>query len=136
VRGKRNKERLVYCDNGAEAALRDWLAIRGDDPGPLFWSGRKGGRLNRGSGMTPQAIRDIVLRRAEQAGVEDVTPHDLRRSFVSDLLDAGVDIKTVADMAGHASVTTTARYDRRPEMRKKKAAQTLHVPYIRRTPAN
>jgi site-specific recombinase XerD len=136
VKGKRNKERLVYLDNGAASTLRDWLALRGTEPGPLFWSGRKGGHVNPGQGMTPQAVRDIIAKRADAAGVENVTPHDLRRSFVSDLLDAGVDIKTVADMAGHASVTTTARYDRRPEARKKRAAKSLHVPYLRHTLAN
>ncbi len=133
VKGKRNKERTVYLDNGARAAMQDWLEVRGQEAGALFYSGRKGGHLNAGQGMTPQAIRDIITRRAKQAAVENVTPHDLRRSFVSDLLDAGVDIKTVADMAGHASVTTTARYDRRPEARKKRAAKSLHVPYTRQT---
>lgn len=136
VTGKRNKERLVYLDNGAALALRDWLAVRGDGDGPLFWRGRKGGHLERGQGMTPQAIRDVIHRRAKQAEVQNVTPHDLRRSFVSDLLDAGVDIATVAKMAGHANVQTTARYDRRPEDAKKRAAKCLHVPYTRRAPAS
>jgi len=79
--------------------------------------------------MTAQAIRDVVDKRAEQAGIPHVSPHDLRRSFVSDLLDCGVDIATVASMAGHASVQTTARYDRRGEAAKKRAARSLHVPY-------
>ena len=110
-------------------ALRAWLTVRGDAEGPLFYSGHKGGHLHEGQGMTPQAVRDVVVRRAKQAGVENVTPHDLRRSFVSDLLDAGADISTVAAMAGHASVQTTARYDRRGEAAKRKAAKALHVPY-------
>jgi integrase len=133
VRGKGNKERTAYLTNGAAAALRDWIRIRGDNAGPLFYRGRRGGHLVRGKGLTPQAIRDIILRRADQAKVRDVTPHDLRRSCVSDLLDAGVDIKTVADLVGHENVQTTARYDRRPEARKRKAADTLHVPYMGRT---
>jgi integrase len=129
--GKGGKERLVYLDNGAALALRAWLAIRGAQPGALFSRGRKGGRVLAGAGMTPQAIRDVVARRAQQAGVAHVSPHDLRRSFVSDMLDAGVDIATVAAMAGHASVNTTARYDRRGEQGKRRAAKSLHVPYLR-----
>ena len=113
--GKGNKERLVYLDNGAAMALRDWLALRGAQPGALFSRGLKGGRVRPGEPMTAQAIHDVIVRRAQQAGVAHVSPHDLRRSFVSDMLDAGVDIATVAAMAGHASVNTTARYDRRGE---------------------
>lgn len=132
ILGKRNKERLVYLNNGAAVASADWLSVRGDEPGALFWSGRKGGQLTVGQRMTGQAIRAMLNRRAEQAGIENVTPHDLRRSFVSDLLDAGVDISTLADMAGHANVQTTRRYDRRGEEAKKRAARSLHVPYVRR----
>ena len=130
--GKRHKERLVYLDNGGAAALRDWLAVRGRADGPLLYRGIKGGQLVSGAGMTPQAIRHVLHRRAQQAKVDHVTPHDLRRSFVSDLLEGGVDIATVAQMAGHANVQTTARYDRRPEAAKKRAARVIHVPYTRR----
>jgi site-specific recombinase XerD len=129
VLGKRNKERLVYLDNGGALALGAWLAQRGGDPGALFYAARRGGHLLMGHSMTAQAIHDVVTKRASGAGVVKTSPHDLRRSFVSDLLDAGVDIATVAGMAGHESVETTARYDRRGEASKKKAARSLHVPY-------
>lgn len=129
VLGKRSKERLCYLDNGAASALRVWLQVRGSEAGPLFYAGRKGGKINAGQGMTPQAIRDLIDKRAKEAGIDHASPHDLRRSFVSDLLDAGVDISTVAAMAGHSSVQTTSRYDRRGEAAKKRAARSLHVPF-------
>jgi integrase/recombinase XerD len=124
---KRSKERTAYLINGAAHAMADWLQIRGAEPGALFCAINKGGKI--GGGMTNQAIYNLLAKRAEQAGVKHFSPHDLRRTFVSDLLDAGADISTVAKMAGHASVTTTARYDRRPEEAKRKAAGLLHVPY-------
>lgn len=133
VHGKRNKDRKVYVVNGAAEALADWLTIRGEDPGALFWAIRKGGHVQRGQRLTTQAVYHVLGKRAKEAGVKELTPHDLRRTFVGDLLDAGADIATVQRLAGHASVQTTARYDRRPEEVKRKAAALLHVPYRRRT---
>ncbi len=129
INGKGNKQRTVYLANGALDAVNDWLPIRGSEGKPLFCAINKGGRLDPGKPMAPQAIYNLLAKRREQAGVKEFSPHDLRRSFVSDLLDAGADIATVAKMAGHASVNTTARYDRRPEQAKQKAASLLHVPY-------
>ncbi len=132
VTGKRRKQRTVYPNRGSAEALADWLQLRGVEDGPLFLAINKGGNLQFGKKLTSQAIYDMLIRRAEQAGVNEFSPHDLRRSFVSDLLDAGADIATVAKMAGHSNVQTTARYDRRPEQTKQKAAELLHVPYKRR----
>lgn len=131
TRAKRHKERMVYLSDGAAQALTDWLAVRGRAPGPLFYSGVKGGHLIPGQRFTGSAIRAMLDRRATVAGLPALTPHDLRRSFVSDLLDAGVDIATVAAMAGHESVRTTQRYDRRGEAAQRRAAQALQVPYER-----
>jgi len=134
VRGKGNKERTVWLVNGALTALRDWVAVRGIDPGPLFVPVNKGGVIRLGHRLTTQAVYKMLQKRAAQAGVQPFTPHDLRRTFVSQLLAAGVDIAIVARMAGHASVETTARYDRRPEEAKRQAAERLHLPYTGWTP--
>jgi len=130
--GKGNKTRTIPINDGALDALEDWLSVRGDEPGPLFCAINRGGRIDRGGRVTPQAIFNMLRTRGEAAGVKDFSPHDLRRTFISELLDAGVDIATVAKLAGHANVTTTARYDRRGERAKRKAVALLHVPYKRR----
>jgi integrase len=128
VHGKRNKERAIYVINGAARAMGDWLAIRGEEPGALFCGINKGGHLSNAR-MTNQAVYNMLAKRGDEAGVKDFSPHDMRRTCASDLLDAGVDIVTVSKILGHSSVTTTARYDRRPEQAKLKAAGMLHVPY-------
>jgi site-specific recombinase XerD len=129
VRGKGNKERLAYAGQGARLALTGWLALRGAGPGPLFWPVAKGGRPCPRR-MTDQAVYNLLRKRAGQAGLTHLSPHDLRRSFVSDLLDAGADVSLVQRLAGHAGVATTLRYDRRPEHAKQKAAELLHVPFV------
>jgi len=132
VLGKRRKERIVPVVNGTVQALADWLTVRGSEPGPLFWPIRRGGHLQHGERLTTEAIWHLLRRRATAAGIKSLSPHDFRRTFVGDLLDAGADIATVQKLAGHASVNTTARYDRRPEQAKRRAAELLHVPYTRR----
>jgi integrase len=132
VRGKGRKTRPVYLDNGGADALRDWLTVRGAEPGPLFWAGRKGGHLVRGQGLTPQSVYDMVKRRAQAAGVRELGTHDLRRTTASDLLDIA-DAVTVAGVLGHSSPDTTGKYDRRGERARRKASQGLNIAYRRRT---
>jgi site-specific recombinase XerD len=126
--GKRNKARLTYINNGASQALDDWISIRGDRAGALLLPVNKAGQIIYRR-LSDQAAYNALQKRGEQAGIDHLSPHDLRRTFISDLLDAGADITTVAKLAGHESVNTTARYDRRPETAKSKAAGLLHLPY-------
>lgn len=129
VKGKGNKKRMAYVTNGAADWLRDWLKIRGKVEGALFFPIRKGGRTIERRRMTPQAMYNTLSKRAAEAGVMDISPHDLRRTYAGDLLDAGADISTVQKLMGHASVTTTQRYDRRDEKTKQKTSGLLNVPY-------
>ncbi len=129
VRGKGNKERTAYVDDGAADAMNAWIAARGSESGPLFTPISKSGEITIRP-ITDQAVYEILRSRAKKAKVKSFSPHDLRRSCVSDLLDAGVDISVVQQFVGHANVTTTARYDRRGEHAKKRAAKSLHVPFV------
>lgn len=126
--GKGNKERVVPLAEGACDALNDWLETRGPWAGPLFTVVRKGDHVSL-DGLTAQSIYDILAKRAEQAGVKEFSPHDLRRTFAGDLLDAGADISTVQKLMGHANANTTAGYDRRDAKAKRAAVNKLHIPY-------
>jgi site-specific recombinase XerD len=131
IRGKRNKERMGYVVSGAAEALADWLVTRGKRRGSLFLPIHRGGHVQVRR-LSTQAVYYVLQTRAGQAGVKKLSPHDFRRTFVGDLLEAGADIATVQKLSGHANVTTTARYDRRPETVKRRAVELLHIPYRRR----
>jgi integrase len=89
--------------HGAKEALDDWLLLCSDMPGPLFWPITKDGRL-RPRRLNGQARLYVTRRRGRGARVERFSPHDPRRSFISDLLDAGADLSTAQQLAGHAQV--------------------------------
>jgi site-specific recombinase XerD len=88
VRGKGNKERMAYIGDGAAEAMGVCLTVRGDVPGPLFCTVTQTGQVIIRQ-MTDQAVYAILQTRAVKTKVKSFSPHDLRRSCVSDLLDAG-----------------------------------------------
>ena len=132
---KGRKERIVYLPEAGVQAVLDWLLIRGKVPGPLFYPLNKAKKiiLRR---MSEQGVLRALQRRGEKADVEAFTPHDFRRTFIGNLLDGGADIVTIAKLAGHASPSTTSKYDRRGEVAKKRAIDLLNVPYSRRDKHN
>lgn len=131
VNGKGNKEREVPVNATATDALSDWLKVRGGSSGYLFCPVNKSGKINPRKGVRPQSIYNAVNRRAHQAGVKELSPHDFRRTFVSDLLDAGVDISVVQKLAGHSKVETTQRYDRRDVSVQREAVNRLKTNYVK-----
>ncbi len=126
--GKGDKERIVYLAEGIQEPLLEWLKVRGDYIGPLFCPISWKSNLLTTRRLSDQAIAYLLGQRVKAAGIDPASPHDFRRTFISNLLEAGADISTVQQLAGHASVTTTARYDRRGDEAKKRAAQLLSVP--------
>jgi integrase len=129
--GKGRKARVAYATNGSRDALNSWFKERGAEAGPLFLPVLKSGKIPPRR-LNDQAAMDVLLKRSREAGIAHLSPHDLRRTFISNLLDAGADIVSVQKLAGHANVTTTARYDRRGEAAKLKAAELLTIPYSKR----
>lgn len=111
VRGKGGKERLVPMGKFAQHALDQYLTrsrptmLKNAREEALFLNEKRGTRLTR------QSAWQIVMKAAERAGVErDISPHALRHSFATHLLDGGADIRVVQELLGHSSVTTTQIY--------------------------
>jgi site-specific recombinase XerD len=125
--GKGGKNRTVYLPDDAIELVQEWLTFRGDEPGALLCPVFRWGQIHMRH-LTPQAVLLILRKRAHEAEVASFSPHDFRRTFCSDLLDAGVDIVTVASLAGHSSPQVVAKYDRRGEEVKRKAVQQLPIP--------
>jgi integrase/recombinase XerC len=107
VLGKGNKERVVLFGEVCEEVLRDYLdnervSAKGSDG---LFTNSAGGRL------TTRTLQNVVRRFARSAGLpDDVTPHTLRHSFATHLLDGGADLKTVQQLLGHENLATTQIY--------------------------
>lgn len=114
VHGKGDKERLIYPSEEIWHRLMRWIDLRGEQGCPfIFTLVRKGDHIDANKSMSVQAIYKMIGERASQSGITDFSPHDLRRTFATRMLDLGADLNTVKDALGHASVTTTQRYDKR-----------------------
>lgn len=104
VRGKGAKERVIPVGDAALQALDAYLRARGNADGPLFENVR-GGRL------TVRSVHRIVKARSRAAGLtRRVTPHTLRHTFATHMLDAGADLRLIQDLLGHSRLSTTQRY--------------------------
>lgn len=125
--GKGGKDRIAYLPKLAIAAVNDWLTVRGSQPGALLCPVHHNTIIIRH--LSDQSVLAILRKRQKAAGVDAFSPHDFRRTFISDLLDAGADIVTVQKLAGHANTQTTAKYDRRGEAAKRRAVDLLDMPY-------
>ena len=112
IRGKGEKVRLVFLSDSARQAIKTYLAKRGDLNEALFSSLSEINKSRENDQrLTPRSIERIIKKYAIKAGItKKVTPHTLRHSFATDLLQNGADIRSVQMMLGHSSVSTTQIY--------------------------
>jgi len=115
--GKGSKERLVPVGSCARRAVDRWLEAGRDDLVPVRWSRRGDAEAvfldRRGQRLSRQAAWAVVVRHGERAGLKGhLSPHVLRHSCATHMLDHGADLRIVQEMLGHASISTTQVYTR------------------------
>jgi len=131
VLGKGNKERAVPLPLAMGELMSRWLKVRGDEPGALFPSTRPTEENEVGKAMSSENVRLLMVRIVRKLNMQHASPHDLRRTFISELLDRTTDPSTVQQLAGHANLATTLQYDRRGARAKIRAVEALVVPFVR-----
>lgn len=131
VRGKGSKMRVVFLSDAAKEWIKKYLDRRGDVTTYLFVSHDrakgKGGRESEDKPLTPRSIERMIEKYAKQAGItKHVSPHTLRHTYATDLLQAGADIRSVQAMLGHSSITTTQIYTHVTDKRLKDTHKKFH----------
>lgn len=130
VRGKGDKPRIVFLSNQAKFWLKKYLDLREDIEPFLFIRHDRAALKNKSllkSNLTPRSVQRIIKKYAKIAGIpKKITPHTLRHSFATDLLNNGADIRSVQALLGHSSITTTQIYTHITDKKLKEIYQTYH----------
>lgn len=132
VRGKGKKPRIIFLSERARDAIRDYLKLRDDNFEPLFLNYRHSKQkeditLGEKRRLSTVMVEHLVRKYARQAGIiKKVTPHVLRHSFATELLINGADIRSVQEMLGHSSITTTQIYTHLTNKRLREVHEKFH----------
>jgi len=127
VRGKGSKVRVVFLSSTAKKAVKKYLAKRNDIDEAMFISLAKGAEESGNMRLTPRSVERIVKRRAIEAGISKrVTPHIIRHSFATDLLEGGADLRAVQALLGHAHIATTQIYTHVTDKHLKEVHKAFH----------
>ncbi len=126
VFGKASKERLVPMTDVAVLALSDYIhqyrsKILKQDSSPYVFVSQKSKRLSR------QALWQMIKKRAKACGVYNISPHTLRHTFASSLLEGGADLRSVQSMLGHESLSSTQIYTHVSRKHVKEAYEKFHI---------
>lgn len=111
IRGKGEKVRVVFLSPAAKAAVRAYEQKRGDVDDALFVQMGKNSKNAKDIRLTPRSVERMVKQYAIKAGItRKVTPHVIRHSFATDLLENGADLRSVQALLGHSNIATTQVY--------------------------
>ncbi|MGM0628909.1 MAG: site-specific tyrosine recombinase/integron integrase [Patescibacteria group bacterium] len=111
IRGKGDKTRVVFISESARESLKEYLDSRVDVDDALFVQMSNNTSSERSKNLTPRSVERIIQKYAKKAGItKKVTPHVIRHSFATDLLQNGADLRSVQALLGHAHIGTTQIY--------------------------
>jgi integrase/recombinase XerC len=105
--GKGRKQRTIPLNAEARKALQDWLAVRPNGPSDYLWVAVED---DTDGALSSRSVQRVILRVGQDAGLDNLTPHQLRHTFGKNLVDSGVGLEKVAALLGHSNLNTTRIY--------------------------
>lgn len=127
LQAKGMRQREVYLCSRTVTAVKRWIrALDFGQEGVLLRAIRQNGDV-KPKGLSVQGLRDALNDLQKRSGTAPFSPHDMRRTFISQLLENGVDLNTVRQLAGHTSITTTVMYDCRNDAALRHASRQIGI---------
>ena len=127
VRGKGDKFRIVFLSPAARESVKKYLDERPDNSPALFVRHNRNLSIDDNAPLTPRSVQRLIKKYARLAGISHhITPHTLRHTMATDLLAAGADLRSVQEILGHSSITTTQIYTHFTNKRLKEIHKTFH----------
>ncbi|EBU1043399.1 site-specific integrase [Salmonella enterica] len=123
--GKGRKYREIHVADAVDKAIRAWLKVSVNEAENALFSRIQRNGKTASQPLTTTGLTGILVELQHTSGIARFTPHDMRRTFITRLLEQGVDINTVRKLAGHSDISTTTRYDCRGESMKISASRRI-----------
>lgn len=123
--GKGRKYREIHVADAVDKAIRAWQKVSANEAENALFSRIQRNGMAASKPLTTTGLTGILQQLQQTSGIVRFTPHDMRRTFITRLLEQGVDINTVRQLAGHSDISTTTRYDCRGESMKINASKRI-----------